>query len=124
MPLVEAAVKERLGTARLPAKMRSGVLYTEAYDRTQTARLRGVLAAVTRPGQRREEEDRGRREGEIGADVLLWVCFGLCVVSLGEVVSRYGLDEGMVEEAVASLVKQGLLQGSLKGRDYMPTSFR
>lgn len=122
MPLVDAAVKERLGTARLPAKMRSGVLYTEAYDRTQTARLRGVLAAVTRPGQ--AEGRTGGREGEIGADVLLWVCFGLCVVSLGEVVSRYGLDEGMVEEAVASLVKQGLLQGSLKGRDYMPTSFR
>jgi hypothetical protein len=120
MPLVEAAVKERLGTSRLPAKMRSGVLYTEAYDRTQTARLRGVLAAVTRPGQA-----EGRRRGERGRQGLkcVFLCV-LCVVSLGEVVSRYGLDEGMVEEAVASLVKQGLLQGSLKGRDYMPTSFR
>lgn len=84
MPLVEQAVKERLGTARLPAKLRSGVLYTEAYDKTQTARLRGVLAAVTRPG-RGEEGERGK----VGADGRVCVCGLCCSVAGGGGVSLW-----------------------------------
>ncbi len=95
VPITEEAIKTRLlsKSNQLKAKLKHGVLFTAAYEETQLARIRGVLAGVTRP------------------------------ISTGELINIYGFDEGVMEEILPRLLKENVLVGSLRGREYVPLAF-
>lgn len=95
VPITEEAIKTRLLSRnnRPAAKLKHGILFTAAYEETQLARIRGVLAGVTRP------------------------------ISTGELINIYGFDEGMMEEALPRFLQEKRLVGSLRGREYVPLAF-
>jgi len=82
---VQRLVEARLGVV-IEAKLSGGTLYTAAYVSRHTARVRGVLSALTRP------------------------------VSLPQLIRTYGFNETLFHDAICELHTSGRLMGTLQGK--------
>lgn len=110
-----------------------GVLYTEAFERMQAARARGVCAGITRPGKRmidgRSYLQRERLDGQL-ARLTDWP--GSMpheshptpkTVSIPQLVADHGLDEAVLEDTLTQLLKTNRLRGTMRGREFVPAAF-
>jgi len=89
---LQQMIEKRLGTI-LKATFKGGLLYTEVYERKQTAKIRGVLSAITRP------------------------------ISIPQIASFYGFEDNVVEVTLRKLIKEGRVAGHLRGREWAPAVF-
>jgi len=91
-PFLDEILRPRLGTF-VQGRVDNGILYTQAYIQRQTALIRGVLSAVTRP----------------------------TVVS--QLLSTYKIQESLFNTVVADLIKAGRVAGSIQSREWVPDVF-
>ncbi|DBA00214.1 TPA: hypothetical protein N0F65_007839 [Lagenidium giganteum] len=77
----------------LHAQEKSNVLYTSSFVQSQKAQIRGVYSAITRP------------------------------TFVPDVVRSNRFDEKVAEEYLQELIDQRVLQGTLRGREYVPLVF-
>ncbi|OQS07839.1 hypothetical protein THRCLA_00167 [Thraustotheca clavata] len=77
----------------IKAEIKSNTLYTQSFVARQGARIRGIFSAITRP------------------------------VALPEIVAISGIDEPTIANAIAHFIECKSLNGTLRGREYVPQIF-
>ena len=108
--------------AHIPINKQTGVLYTEAFERMQAARARGVCAGITRPGKHLHMYVTSLIAQYHPSSPTPHIIPH--TVTIPQLLADHpDLDESVLLETLAELIKAQTIPGTLRGREFIPAAF-